>query len=195
MPSSRPYRMRVRADATAATRARIVDAVIALGYDDLDVDPTLERVAARAGVSAQTVLRHFGSREAVLDAALETAQRGVVEERVPTAGGPDAALTALLAHYELRGRFSLEMLARERTDARARAVTEPGKRLHRHWVESAFAERLAGRDEVERDALVDLLVVATDVFTWKLLHLDRGLPAAVVLDRMRTLTDAILARP
>jgi AcrR family transcriptional regulator len=187
--------MRVRADATAATRARILDAVIALGYDDLDLDPTLERVAGRAGVSAQTVLRHFGSREALLDAALETAQRQVVEERVPTEGGPDAALTALLAHYELRGRFSLEMLARERTDQRARAVTTPGKRLHRDWVESAFAERIAGRDATDHETLVDLLVVATDVFTWKLLHLDRGLPAAVVLDRVRTLTDAILARP
>ncbi len=84
------------------------------------------------------------------------------------------------------------MLARERTDARAAAVTTGGKRLHRSWVETVFADRLPDGDE--REALVDLLVVATDVYAWKLLHLDRALPAEVVVARMRTMTDAVLAR-
>jgi AcrR family transcriptional regulator len=175
----------------ARTRAGILGAALSLGYEDLDVDPTLERVAERAGVSVQTVLRHFGSRDALLSAAAEAGRQEVLAERVPPDGGIDEALATLVAHYALRGAFSLEMLGRERTDPRAAAVTSGGKRLHRTWVETVFAERL--RAAGDREALVDLLVVATDVYTWKLLHLDRGLPAGVVAERMRTLADAILA--
>ena len=183
--------MRARSDAVARTRERILDAVLALGWEDLDLDPTLERIAGRAGVSVQTVLRHFGTRDALLTAAIEAGQAEVVAERVAPEGDDDAALAALVAHYAERGAFSLEMLARERTDARAAAVTTGGKRLHRRWVETVFADRLPSGDEHE--ALIDLLVVATDVYAWKLLHLDRALPADVVATRMRTMTDAILA--
>jgi hypothetical protein len=40
--------------------------------------------------------------------------------------------------------------------------------MHRTWVTDVFAP-FAG----PRDPLIDLLVVATDVYTWKLLRLDR----------------------
>lgn len=195
MAEARPYRMRVRAERTATTRTRVLEAVVALGLEELDLDPTLDRIAARAAVSVQTVLRHFGSREALLDAALESARRSVAQERLPTGGGVDAAIAVLLSHYARWGAFSLAVLAREGDDPRAAAITDGGRRLHRAWVDEVFADHLPAGDTEGRDALVDLLVVATDVFTWKLLHLDRGLPVDVVHVRMRTLTDAILARP
>lgn len=192
MSATRGYRMLRRGAAVAATRERILAATIALGYEDLDLDPTLQRIATGAGVSVQTVLRRFGSRRALLDEALATAQAAVVAERVPAPGEEDP-LPALLQHYRLRGPFSLRMLALEDTDPRAAEVTTGGRRLHRDWVRSAFADRLAAVAPAEREALTDLLVVATDVSTWKLLALDRRLPDPVVLDRMRTLVDAILA--
>ncbi len=43
--------------------------------------------------------------------------------------------------------------------------------MHRDWVETIFALRSSPGGE----DLVDLLVVATDVYTWKLLRRDRGL--------------------
>jgi len=181
-----------RGAAVAATRERILEATIELGYEELDLDPTLERVAARAGVSVQTVLRRFGSRAALLDEALAAARTAVAAERLPTDGDEDPLLP-LLAHYRLRGSFSLRMLAREDTDARAAEITAGGKRMHREWVGTAFAERLARHDPARLEALTDLLVVATDVYAWKLLALDRRLPEALVLARMRTLVDAILA--
>jgi len=181
-----------RGAAVAATRERILAATIELGYEELDLDPTLERIAARAGVSVQTVLRRFGSRAALLDEALAAAQAAVADERLPAAPEQDPLLP-LLAHYRLRGTFSLRMLAREDTDARAAEITAGGKRMHRAWVGTAFAERLARHAPGRREALIDLLVVATDVYAWKLLALDRHLADDVVLDRMRTLVDAILA--
>src|SRR5438270_319432 len=142
MAATRNYTMRARSDAVARTRERILAAALELGYDDLDLDPTLERIAGRAGVSVQTVLRHFGTRDALLTAAIEAGQAEVVAERVAPDGDVAAALAALVTHYTERGSFSLEMLARERTDVRAAAVTAGGKRLHRTWVETVFADRL-----------------------------------------------------
>jgi AcrR family transcriptional regulator len=192
MSTTREYRMDRRDAAVAATRERILAATIELGYEELDLDPTLERIAARAGVSVQTVLRRFGSRAALLDEALAVARVAVARERVPGADQQDP-LVPLLAHYRLRGAFSLRVLAREDTDVRAAEITAGGKRLHRDWVGTAFAERLVRHDPDRLEALTDLLVVATDVYTWKLLALDRGLPEAQVLDRMHMLVDAILA--
>lgn len=194
MTETRPYRMRVRAERSAATRTRVLEAVVALGLEDLDLAPTLDRVAARAGVSVQTVLRHFGTREALLDEALETGRDSVMRERLPADGGVDAAITVLLEHYARWGAFSLAVLAREGDDPRAAAITDGGRRLHREWVAAVFADHAPAVEAEELDALLDLLVVATDVFTWKLLHIDRGLPVDLVHRRMRTLTDAILAR-
>jgi AcrR family transcriptional regulator len=189
---TRTYRLGRRSEGVAATRARILGAVITLGYERMDLDPTLDRVAAAAGVSVQTVLRHFGSRSELLAAAVESAQAEVAAERVPTTGGVEAALSALVAHYERRGDFALTLLARERSDPRAADITRAGKRLHREWVEKVFADRLPSPSSSARDELVDLLVVATDVYAWKLLARDRGLDTETVERRMRRMTDALL---
>jgi AcrR family transcriptional regulator len=57
--------MNARAAAAARTRAGIVEASIALYYDGAGARSTLEQIAGRAGVTVQTVLRHFGSRAAL----------------------------------------------------------------------------------------------------------------------------------
>jgi AcrR family transcriptional regulator len=183
--------MGARAEALTETRRRIIAATVALGIDDLDLDPTLERVAARAEVSVQTVLRHFGNRDRLLAAATATALAQVADERVPGAADVDSALSVLIEHYERRGRFALRVLAREDLDPRAAEIAAGGKLLHRDWVESVFAARLPAAG-AEREALTDLLVVATDVYSWKLLALDRGLDAGTVRSRMHRLVEALL---
>lgn len=190
MTATRPYRMAARGRAVAATRERIVSAIETLGMRDLEFDPTLEAVAAEAGVSVQTVLRHFGSRENLLTVAFDEVEARIRQERMPLPHDVDDALRVLVAHYESRGDVVLVMLARERTDERVRAATTRGKRQHREWVSDVFADRLP--DGPEREALLDLLVVATDVYAWQLLRRDRGHSPATVTARMRSLTDAIL---
>ncbi|MDQ1512207.1 MAG: hypothetical protein QOC59_49 [Microbacteriaceae bacterium] len=191
MGTTRQYRMAARGEAVEQTRARILDAVGAIAFEDLELDPTLETVAARAGVSVQTVLRHYGTRAALLEAAARGATAEVVAERTPSSGDPDAALAALVQHYERRGPLVLVLLARERTDPPIAAITESGRRLHREWVSDVFGGRLPA-DPAAREALLDQLVVATDVYAWKLLRGDRGLSPTVVRERMRAMTDALL---
>ena len=192
MKTSRPYRMTARLDAVAATRRRILEAVRDIAYERLEFEPTLDAVATRADVSVQTVLRHFTTREALLSAAREWARDEIVAERRPPGRDVTEALSTLLEHYELRGDFVLAMLARETANETVAEATTAGRREHRVWVEQVFEERLP-RDLEERAALVDLLVVATDVYAWKLLRRDRQLSVETVRDRMRRMTDALLA--
>ena len=49
------------------------------------------------------------------------------------------------------------------------------------------------RPSTDDEALLDLLVVATDVYTWKLLRIDRGHSRAVTERRLHDLVDAVLA--
>ncbi|TQS44685.1 TetR family transcriptional regulator [Cryptosporangium phraense] len=189
----RAYTMRSRADAVAGTRLRVLRAVRELAEESFDLDPTLEAVAARAGVSVQTVLRHFGTRDALLDAAIAAGLEDTRDERrVPAGAVTAAARTAVavrtvVAHYEKRGDFMLHLIGHERDDPRFAAITGPGRALHRAWVAEVFAP---GSEDV-----LDLLVVACDLFTWKLLRRDRGLSRAATEARMRRLVDAILGSP
>ncbi len=192
MKSTRPYEMRARADAKAQTRARILLAVRELAEETLNLDPTLDAVAARAGVSVQTVLRHFGTRDGLFDAALEAATESMVDERAVPVGDVPGAVQAIVDHYELRGDFVIRLLAREEDDPRMAQVTARGRVTHREWVDTVFAPKLPPAS-TERDALVDLLVVATDVYTWKLLRRDRGLSRADAEGRMQRLIGAILS--
>jgi len=190
--STRTYRMGARGEAVAATRQRILEAGRSLGVDDLNLDPTLEQVADRAGVSVQTVLRHFGTRDALMAAVVEFATSRIQQERRPVGADPASAVDAVVAHYEQLGDFSLALLARESVDPRAAELTTAGKAFHRRWVEDAFAAALPPHPS-SRDPLIDLLVVATDVYAWKLLRRDRGHDVAVVRERMLAMVQALLA--
>jgi AcrR family transcriptional regulator len=191
METTRGYTMRARGDAKAATRQRMLRAALALSEEKMTIEITLDEVASRAGVTVQTVLRHFGSRDGLLDEAVRLASAEVVEERRAPAGDPVAAIEVVVAHYERRGDFVLRMLSQEH-DPRIAAVVGPGKLLHRAWVEEMFAPQVAGRPD--RGEVVDLLVVATDVYAWKLLRRDRGLDAATTRARMLALVGAILGK-
>jgi len=189
MNTSRTYTMTARARSVEQTRDRILDATATLHMERLAREIGLDDIAARADVSVQTVLRHFGSREALVDAAVARSQKQVLEERRTPVGDIDAALRVLVAHYELRGDGVLLLLAQESSEEFARRITDTGKALHRRWVTDVFAP-YAGDD----DALVDLLVVATDVYTWKLLRRDRGLSRARTTTRITDLVRAVLGR-
>ena len=71
-------------------------------------------------------------------------------------------------------------------------ITRNGKALHRAWVEEVFAPFLPAARGA-REELLDLLVVATDVYAWKLLRLDRGLSRSRTQERLETLVRTVLA--
>ncbi len=181
----RSYTMTARAAAADATRDGILDATIALALETQRLDFSLDEVAARADRSVQTILRRFSSRDGLIQQAAERGSARVAAERRPAEPGDiPGAMTLLVEHYERWGPFMLRLLARE-NDPDAGGITAGGQLLHRAWVTKVLSPESA--------ELTDLLVVATDLYTWKLLRLDRGLEQADVLARMIALTDAVLA--
>lgn len=183
--------MRARAEAVSSTRTRILRAMLDLAVERLTVEITLDDVAARAGVSVRTVLRHFGDRDGLLDAATELAIVEFEAERETTPGDVDDAMRVIVDHYETRGDFVIRLLAQE-DDPRIGPMVAFGRLSHRTWVADAFGPRLPSGDAA-REESIDLLVVATDVYAWKLLRRDRGLGRDVVEDRMRRMVALILA--
>lgn len=188
MKTTRTYRMDARARAVEQTRERILGAFFELGTDRLLPEISLEDVAAEAGVSVQTILRHFGTRAGLLDATMEHALTRVAEEREAPVGDVDAAVAVIVDHYERRGKTALLMLAQEHADPAVGELTRRGRQLHRTWVTDVFAPFVS-----EDDELVDLLVVATDVYTWKILRLDGRLSRARTQARMHRLVSTLLA--
>ena len=171
----RPYRMSARAAAAAATGERILDAAVAVFFETADLP--LDDVAARAGVTVQTVIRRFGGREGLFAAALER-ESGRVRDQRDTApvGDVAAAVRVLVDHYEDYGDRVLALLAVESRSPAAGQVVAQGRLLHRAWCERVFAPALAGLDGTDRARRLAQLVAVADVYTWKLLRRDAGLP-------------------
>jgi AcrR family transcriptional regulator len=178
-----------RARSARNTAERIVERTEALLATGQIAEVTLQAIAEGASVSVQTVLRHYGSRDGCIAAVFERVLARIDAQRgdVPS-GDVDAALAALLAHYETEGRLVLNLLAQEAVDPSARHAVETGRSYHRAWVERSFHPRLPPGDR----EFVDALVAATDIYVWKLLRLDLGRSPEEVLAVVRRLVHAVL---
>jgi AcrR family transcriptional regulator len=171
--TTRRYSMEVRAARADATRARIIDAARAR-FDRQASDVTLSAIAADAQTSVATVLRLFGSKAGLLDAAIGSgrdAERGIVSDQESVV----PAVRTLFDDYETVGDRVVRMLADEHRVPGFAEVARTGRADHRQWVEASFAPQLAGLAPSERDAATCALVCATDVYVWKLLRRDLGL--------------------
>lgn len=176
---TRSYRMDARAEAAAATAERIVDATTELFWEQPTDQIRLDEVAARAGVTVQTVIRRFGGREGLFEAAASREQGRVRQARAAvTPGDVPGAVANLIDHYEGLGDRVLRMLAEEDRTPALRDVVTQGRTLHREWCRAAFAPFLTGLAGVARDRRLAQLVAVCDVYTWKVLRRDCGLSRA-----------------
>lgn len=180
----RTYTMRARAESSAATRARLIQAALDEFGQQRSFGITLAAVTRRSGITTKTALRHFGSREALLDAAVEQIKRNVTARRTAPPGDVDGALRLLICDYELIGDNVLGTLAEEDRDPRAKALSDAGRAGHRDWGRQVFARELATTADDQREEVLDLFVMATDVYTWKLFRRDRNLTQQQVHERM-----------
>ena len=192
-PEKRRYRMGARAEAVGATGRRILESAIgefgARTYDEV----TLADVAAAAGVTVQTVLRRFGSKEGLVEAAGESGAEEVRRTRWSApAGDVDAAMRDLAEHYEAWGDRSLHFLAQEARVGAMKRVVEAGRALHHEWVDHVFEPWIRAAEGGVRRSLRARLIAATDVYVWKILRRDLGLGPRVAAGAMRDLVRDIL---
>lgn len=167
--------MGVRAERSAETRAKIVEAAQALYMERWLDEISLRDIAARAGVALQTVVRHFGTREALMDALTTEAQERAERERFNTpVGDIPKAVTTIVELMERAGPRVLRNLAQEDRVAGLKTLVDRGRATHYRWVEKVFGPLLPARAAVRARRLAQLIAI-TDVYTWKLLRLDQGL--------------------
>lgn len=185
----RPYRKAARAEAERATGEAILDAALNAFGRELFDHVTLQQIAEDSGVTVQTVIRRFGSKEELFEALVERERPRILASReAAEADGLEAAIDALLEHYEADGETILNFIAQERRVALVRQIVEEGRRVHREWVERHCAALLDGVDGAERQELLFAAMAGTDLYTWKLLRRDRGLePSRVHRVMMRIL--------
>jgi AcrR family transcriptional regulator len=186
--AKRTYRMQARAAAAAETGRRIVQAALELHLERFHDQITLDDVADRAGVTPQTVLRRFGSKERLVAEAARQAEAEVLRQRFEApVGDLPAAIDNLLDHYEQHGASALRLLAQEDRVPQLRQIADRGREGHYAWVDRTFRPFLEARDD--RWGLRAKLIVLTDVYVWKLLRLDLGLDRAqtrtVLIDMVR----------
>lgn len=176
MEPTRPYRMAARAQSTAATGERVLDAAIELFWERPTDQIALDQVASRAGVTVQTVIRRFGGKDALIAAAAERESARVAQQRdrAPV-GDVVGAVLVLVEHYELTGDRVLKLLAEEERIPGLRIIADRGRALHRDWCARVFAPALEGRVGVEQRRRMAQLVAVCDVYTWKLLRRDAHL--------------------
>ena len=86
----RKYTLGQRAQTSAATRERIVDAAASLYQEQGVSSTTLQAIAARADVSRGTILHHFGGAGGLLDAVAERVlvTLEMPDERIFDGAGP-----------------------------------------------------------------------------------------------------------
>ncbi len=195
MNATPTYRMRARADAVEATRDRLVTAAVNAFGDRPYDDVTIAEVAREAGVSHQTLLNHFGSKERLYLAAVEVGGGRIAELRAAAVPGEvDSIVGALMEQYERYGDGNARTAMLDERSPMVASMLEMARGYHQDWLAAMFAEHLPAQGTARREALA-ALHAATDVFTWKLLRRDLRLSRRATRQTMTRLVTALLRPP
>jgi AcrR family transcriptional regulator len=174
---TRPYRMVRRLEQSEATATRLLDAAwqrfSALPYEAV----RLTDVAADAGVTVQTLHARFGTKEDLFTSAYRRWMAEQGRRRMSARiGDVEDVVRLLYDNYDDQGEIGLRMIAQEDRIEAIRTDTDRGRRWQRRWVAEVLAPQLAAAPPAARADLHESLIVALDIYTWRLLRLDIGHP-------------------
>jgi AcrR family transcriptional regulator len=187
---ARPYVMRARAEAAAATRQRIIASARELLVQHTFEEMTVEAIAEGADTTARTVLRIFGSKEELFAQALHSL--GQFGQAPITPGNLDALISGTYDFYEKIGDTVIRWLADEPRIPAMHEHLNIGRQHLSAWVAAAFAPTLQRLDGERRKEVHDALIVAFDVYTWKLLRRDFGLSRRAAQARTKRIVVGII---
>ena len=180
MESSRTYTKVARAEAEQQTRAALIAAADEAFLSGPWEQVSLESIAQSAGVTKQTLLRHFGSKDGLLEQTLRLAIPEVEKQRLsaPTDDIP-GAVDNLLDHYEQRGGRAMRSTNLDLGGPLAE-LAQISRQFHYDWIDHAFGRWLAPVPSAERARLRAALIAICDVQSWSILAHDLGLSRAEV---------------
>jgi len=175
-----PARVDGRTARGQRTRAAVVDALLAL-QEEGDLEPTAQRVAARAGVALRTVFGHFsdmetlwaqaGQRELAKITALADVPSGdlPLDERVDRFCASRARVLEALLPVLRAARL------REHASAALRRNREIFAAAGDAEVAAVFVNELKTLEEAERAVVLSAFHVVAGGTAWELLRCHRGL--------------------
>lgn len=191
----RRYEMTGRTAAKQRTREAILDAAVELFEPAWFDEVTLADVAARAGVSQQTVVNHFGSKiDLYLIGLSERYAPRVDSMRADAVPGDVASVVdTALRDYETTGDATIRTLALAARTPELVPVAEGGRRSHQEWVARVFAPQLGRRRGAARARQVRLLAAVLDVRMWHQLRREDGLDVEQTREHLVVLVESLLA--
>ncbi|HTA96962.1 MAG TPA: TetR/AcrR family transcriptional regulator [Solirubrobacteraceae bacterium] len=174
---TREYKQVERAKAQERTREALIEAATDEFFEGNWLKTSLDSLSRKAGVTRQTLLRHFGSKDGLLMQSLMRGAAQVHDQRwsTPTTSVADA-VDNVIDHYEDWGERSVRVGAWQRGPTVLALFANAARQIHYDWVEHAFAHWLEGFDDEARAQLRAILIVLCDVQTWWILSNDLGLP-------------------
>lgn len=196
--------MTTRAEGTAATRARILDAVLALITEGGVHDTSMEAIASRAGVTRVTLYRTFGSKQALLEGFVLQALADARLDRVDAAHVHPDVRTAvrqvlrancqMFTHLGGAMPFALELA---RSDADMRALIDATYHGRRHRAMEVLAARVvtegAAAPGWTKARIADSLLVLSSHEAYQTLVEHRGRSIDRAADHLYRLAGAFLA--
>jgi AcrR family transcriptional regulator len=189
----RPYRQTARAAAAEATGARLVEAFRQRLERQWFEDIRLEDVAQDAGVTVQTVIRRFGGKDGLMSATVDLIAATVKVTRETPPGDVPRAVRAIIEDYENQGDLMMRLLDQEGRHPMVRRFADRGRAEHRAWVAEVFVGALSSLPPAHAQRRLDALVVATDLYVWKLIRRDMRRPVPELQALMERLVQAALS--
>ena len=167
--------MSARAEASEMTSKEIIRVVGELWMKYSLNEITLEMIAQKTGVVVRTILRKFGSKEGLFEAAIRNDTTGIQDVRGKAqTGNIVQAISTLMIEYEYAGPAVIRTLAVENDFPVAVKILKKGRELHKEWCKRIFAEYLPASNNKEHQIMLGAFYAATDVYKWKLLRKDLG---------------------
>lgn len=174
---TREYKQVERAKAQERTREALIEAATDEFFEGNWLKTSLDSLSRKAGVTRQTLLRHFGSKDGLLMQSLMRGASQVRDQRWSTPTTDiSGAVENVIDHYEEWGERSVRIGAWQRGPTMLALFANAARQIHYDWVEHAFAQWLELLDEDTRARRQAILIVLCDVQTWWILANDLGLP-------------------
>ena len=169
-----------RAHAEEHTRTELLDAADQAFMSGPWEHASLEAIAGAAGVTKQTLLRHFGSKDGLLEQVRRRAIAEVERQRLSAPTNDIAgAVDNLLDHYEIRGGRAMRSSNMD-LDGPLADLGRRARQFHYDWVEHAFGAWLDTAAPAERERLRAALIAVCDVQTWWILSHELGMERSEV---------------
>ena len=129
---------------------------------------TIGAVAEAAGVSRQTVIRQFGTKDELAFAVVDWQKPHEDAVRAAEPGDVAGAIARLVDRYETMGDANVRVLELEGRVPAIDYLLDVSRAGHRAWIQRILVPG------VDDEQLVLALYAATDVTLWKLLRRDLG---------------------